>query len=85
MSTLEDNYRRSCAELAKTKEALNTANALLEKAYWVIKKHHGWHLDFTDVPKEFVGMNMAAEYAESTMCDETEALIKEIEQHGEGK
>lgn len=41
----------------------------------LLKKHHDWHLDFTEVPKEFVGINMAAEYCESTMCDETlEAL-----------
>lgn len=41
----------------------------------VLGEHHKWHLDFTDVPKEFVGINMALEYSYSEMCDRTvEAL-----------
>lgn len=43
MSTLEDNYKRSCDELAKAKEALNTANALLYRSYKLLDCNLSFH------------------------------------------
>lgn len=53
-------------------------NESLDKAAVLLKQHHKWHLDFIDVPKEFVGMNMALEYSDSNMCDETINILREI-------
>lgn len=62
-------------DLKDHREYLRKSVNLVADLKSALQAHHKWHLEFTNVPQEFVGMNMALEYSDSTMCEQTVSVL----------
>lgn len=54
----------------------------LNQAVELVRTHHRWHLDVGVMPQELVGIDMSAEYCDSTMFDDTKDFLN---QHYQGR
>jgi hypothetical protein len=73
-----DQWDYFVEELRKSQAEADAALALLRECERTIKAHHDWQNEFGKVPESFVGMDLSAEYSDSSLCDKTCDMLAKI-------